>query len=504
MNLSRVQCSLGGHDMQTIPLGRQDTQLLLADSATTPMHIGGISVFGLPPDTPTDFVVRLVGRLRQQPVNNPPWNYRLARQSFLRSKLAPAWEVVPDEAVGDHLMRHALPAPGGDRELLELVSRLHSRPLDMTRRLWEFHVIEGYANRRFVVYMRFHHALFDATTAMRTAFLLTVENPHAAARAPWTTRRGEREGTTGKTGRAPERKRKREASVLSTLPERIQKRLERYRSLPEFVQAMSRTITAAIDDTSGLVAPYTGPRCMVNGPLTWRRGMAKHAFELAQVRAVAHASEATVNDVVLAISAGALRRYLAEMHALPRQALTAGIPVGLRHGEGEQAGNRVSALFASLATDVRDPFKRLTAIKRSMQAGKKHLLAMSPPSVDFYSTAMIVPALVGSMTGNVMSNVGISNVPGPHTRLFLAGAPLEGCYPLSVLTPFMALNITCISYYEGMYLGLTACPDVVPDVHKLAAYMGDAFDELGAAVKRRAASYSSGAGRSQPLKRHRR
>jgi WS/DGAT/MGAT family acyltransferase len=467
------------------------------------MHIGGFSVFSLPPDAPADFVARLVARLRKQPIDNPPWNYRLARQSLLRSKLAPAWEIVPDEDGDDHVLHHALPAPGGARELGELVSRLHSQPLDMARPLWEFHAIEGCANRRFVVYMKLHHALFDATTAMKAAYLLTAETPNVVVRAPWKSQRDARKEKTGETGREPKRKRDLDASVLSAFQERIRERLESYRSLSEFAQAMGRTINAAIGDKSGLVGPYTGPNCILNGPLTGRRCVATHAFELARVKAVAKASESTLNDVMLAVCAGALRRYLAEMNALPQQALTAGVPVGLKHGEGQRAGNRVSLLLGTLATDVRDPFKRLMAIKRSMQAGKKHLLAMSAPTVDLYSTALIVPAILGAVTGSVMANVAISNVPGPRTRLFVAGAPLAETYPMSVLTPYMALNITCISYHKGLYLGLMSCPDLVPNVHQLAAYVGDAFNELEAAVKRHVAPQTSAAGRSRPLKRPR-
>jgi diacylglycerol O-acyltransferase / wax synthase len=160
-------------------------------------------------------------------------------------------------------------------------------------------------------------------------------------------------------------------------------------------------------------------------------------------------------------------------------------------------------LFATLATDVRDPFNRLMAIRKSTRAAKQHLQSMSVPSVDLYSTVMLIPVFVGSVTGNAMSNVAVSNVAGPHERLFLAGAPLEATCPISVLTPNMALNVTCLSYHKGLFLGLTACPDLVPHVDKLAAYMGDAFNELEAAVKRHAASNLSAASQSRRAKRPR-
>jgi hypothetical protein len=196
-------------------------------------------------------------------------------------------------------------------------------------------------------------------------------------RAPWAAQRGARKEKSGRTGREPKSKRDLDGSLLSAFQARIRERLERYRSLQEFVVAMGRTVNAAIVDRSGLVAPYTGPNCILNRALTGRRCIATHAFELARVKAVSKASESTLNDVLLAVSAGALRRYLEEMHELPKRPLTAGVPVGLKHGEGEGSGNRVSLLLGTLATNVRDPLKRLTAIKRSMRAGKKHLMAMS-------------------------------------------------------------------------------------------------------------------------------
>src|SRR5574337_959443 len=178
-------------DQDQIPLGRQDAQLLMGDSKTTPMHIGGFNVYRLRPDAPKDYVRRLVARLRRQPINNPPWNYRLAKQSLLKSTLAPAWEITTDEDVAWHVLHHALPAPGGERELGELISWLHSQPLDMTRPLWEWHVIEGYANRRFIVYQKIHHALFDGSTAMKSFSTWNTEHAHAPARAPWTASRQE-------------------------------------------------------------------------------------------------------------------------------------------------------------------------------------------------------------------------------------------------------------------------------------------------------------------------
>src|SRR5271170_4189199 len=153
--------------MERIPLGMQDAQMIMGDSYNVPMHVGGFNVYALPAGAPGDFVRQLVAELRSQPIESPPWNYRLAAQGAVRSKLTPAWEIVANVDTHYHVAHHALPAPGGERELGELLSRLHSQPLDMTRPLWEWHIVEGYAGGRFVIYQKIHHALFDGTTGMR-------------------------------------------------------------------------------------------------------------------------------------------------------------------------------------------------------------------------------------------------------------------------------------------------------------------------------------------------
>jgi diacylglycerol O-acyltransferase / wax synthase len=488
--------------MEQIPLGRQDAQMLLGDSQATPMHIGGFAVYSLPTHAPDDYVGRLVARLRQHPINNPPWNYRLAKQSMLASTLAPAWEITRDEDVGYHVSHHVLPAPGGERQLGELISSLHTQPLDMTRPLWEWHIIEGYAHGRFIIYQKVHHALFDGSSTMKSANSYHSETPDVPARGPWTlSHQGAHKDKKGRSSGKSERTEAVDQSLLdrlSNFQESIQKSFESYRAVPELVQAVAQTIKAAIGDESGLVAPYTGPPCILNGTLTRRRRIATQAFDLARVKAVAKASESTLNDVVLAISGGALRRYLGELKALPKKSLTAGIPIALKHEELGRSGNQVAAMFATLATDVGDPFRRLMAVRKSTQAGKRHLLGMTDTNVDIYSTLVVLPSVAGQWTGKAMSNVPVSNVPGPRVQLFFDGAPLMGSYPTPVLVANMALNITFVSFYKGLYMGLSACPDLLPNVQNLALYTGEAFNELEAAVKLHAASGSSTADKAKP------
>ena len=149
----------------TIRLGLQDGMFLLADTREMPMHVGGLHVFRIPPRAPAHFVARLYEEMRAHPVSVPPLNYRLA--GGLAGKVLPSWEVADDVDLGYHFRHSALPRPGGERELGELVSRLHSNHMDLSRPLWEYHLIEGLADRRFAIYTKLHHAMFDGAAGMR-------------------------------------------------------------------------------------------------------------------------------------------------------------------------------------------------------------------------------------------------------------------------------------------------------------------------------------------------
>src|SRR5262245_29493788 len=417
------------------------------------MHVGGYNVYRMPGGASGDFVRRLVQRLREQPIVSPPWHYRLTKQSALASKLTPAWEVVENENVDYHLSHHALPRPGGERELGELLSRMHSQPLDMTRPLWEWHVIEGLADGRFVIYQKIHHSLFDGSTGMKAFSIMNSETPDAPVRAPWAVSEPESRPGRPRTGWTDR---------LNAYQQRIRSASALYRSIPGLALATGRTLRAAIDSSSGLVAPYSAPKCIVNSQVTRRRRIVTQALDFARVKAVSKATECTLNDVLVTLCGAALRRYLDELNELPKKSLTGGIPVGLKHQEGAKSGNSVSLVFTTLGTDVRDPLERLITIRNSMRAAKDHLMRMSDTSRNAYSVMLLLPAIAGGAlgSGRVMCNVPVSNVPGPRTRLYLAGATLEAAYPTSVLTGNVALGITCVSYDHGLFVGIVVCTHV--------------------------------------------
>ena len=208
------------------------------------------------------------------------------------------------------------------------------------------------------------------------------------------------------------------------------------------------------------------------------------------MRAIAHARNATLNDVLMAICAGGLRRWLTDQDALPDRPLIGFIPVNVRPKESEGGGNAVGATLVSLATDVEDPLARLAAISASSRAAKARMRGMSADAVIAYSALLLAPAglqVARAMTGipvplPLTLNVCISNVPGPKEHLHLRGARLEATYPVSIPGHSMALNITAHSYAGMLDIGFIGDREALPHLQRLAVRTGEALDELEAAV----------------------
>jgi WS/DGAT/MGAT family acyltransferase len=207
------------------------------------------------------------------------------------------------------------------------------------------------------------------------------------------------------------------------------------------------------------------------------------------------------------VCSGALRRYLDEFDQLPDRSLIAAVPFALPHDESEKTGNAVSGLNANLGTNIADVRKRFDAIRRSTEAGKSHLRKMTAVAAQRYMLFMAAPVMLTTLPGlggqlRPTFNLVITNVPGPKKRLYFHGARMESFYPVIQAGQGLALNIGLISYADRLFFGPIACPDTVPDLDKLAAYMADALDELELAYGIATPGKSSKrVGRSQHKKR---
>lgn len=454
-------------------LGPLDLSWLLLQSPSTPMHVGGMFTFTLPEDTPPDHLRALTLELREMRTTVPPWNLRLSTGS-LRHPLQPHWVEVDGLDFDYHFRHLALPSPGGERELGTLVERLHSAPLDLSRPPWEVHLIEGLNENRFAVYFKIHHALIDGVSGMRMMLKVLSPDPDAGVIAPWSigpdpSPRDEHPVTDGLTGAA--------GAVADAVVSTVS-------SLPATVGALARLARSAIPGSdSALVVPYLNPRSALSAPITSQRRLATQRIPLASVRDAGRSVGATVNEMVLWLSATALRRFLSEADLLPDAPLTAAVPVNLRGDLDNEIGTNIAMIYVDLATDEADPDRRLARIMASSAAGKEHLASLPRAALISYLTLTMTPFMVGQM-GRLdawvppMFGLGISNVPGPDRPLYMAGARLEALYPTSLLMRQGALNITCVSYDGYLDFGVTGARDTLPHLQRLALHLADAAEEM--------------------------
>jgi WS/DGAT/MGAT family acyltransferase len=217
-----------------------------------------------------------------------------------------------------------------------------------------------------------------------------------------------------------------------------------------------------------------------------------------RLRSLAKEAECTLNDIVLAICGGALRRFLEERGDLPAKSLTTGIPVSVRPADDDGSGNAITFIIATLGTDIPDARERLAAIRQSVRLAKEHVQSLPKQAMLQYTVLLMAPTILTLLTGiggrtRPMFNITISNVPGPDKPLYFRGAELVAIYPASIVTHGQALNITCESYAGAMNFGFTGCHSSLPSMQRLAVYAEEALKELEAAISPKPAPRLGGA-----------
>ena len=451
------------------PIDPTSAGFLLAENRSMPMHVGGLQLFKKPEGAGRTYVRDMFEQMRDTPEVAPLFLKTPHRSVKTGGQLV--WR--PDEQfdIEYHFRHSGLPKPGRVRELLELCSRLHSTRLAWERPLWEATLIEGLRDGRVAMYTKVHHALVDGISAMRLmASTMSTDPDRRDMPALW--------GKQAARTRTSEDADKALAEVpISALRTAFGMTAEAA-GLPG---ALVKTISKSLKNETSALSLYA-PRTILNQSITGSRRFAAQDWPVERLRGIGKATGTTINDVVLAMCAGALRTYLLELDALPEAPLVAMVPVGLNAKQSQIAsadgGNAVGAVMAQLATDLHDPAKRLATIHKSMKDGKEALSSMTPLQILAMSAIGQAPAIltpVLRMQGIVRPpyNVIISNVPGPRTALHWNGAQLVGSYPLSIPINGMALNITCTSYDGNMAFGLTGCRRTVPRLQRLLTHLDD-------------------------------
>lgn len=450
-----------------LALSPTDSAFLWMETRNQPMHVAGLNIYTPPEDAEPDYVGRLLQDWSQHLTAKPPFN----RRPVLKMGLW-YWEEDAEFELDYHLRHLALPHPGRIRELLAMVSRLHGNLLDRNRPLWEMYVIEGLPGGRFATYTKIHHALIDGVSGAKLMAQSLSTTPQENKPPMWTQ-------TYPKYTR-PKR--------TSTPPGLLQQLVNVARAgrdiLPGFGSGLWDIVRPASDDSASAL-PFQAPPTPFNVEISGSRRFASQSYSLARFKRIGEAAGATVNDVTLAICAGALRKYLEAQKALPKKPLVAMVPVSL-HGETDAAGNQVSVLLANLATHIADPLKRLKHIVQSTTEAKDRLSLMPRLQKWAHGIASISPMGAGMVTGTAKKhpvfNVVISNVPGPKETLYLDGARLDEVYPVSIATHYLALNITISGYGDNLGFGYIACRRSVPALQRMLDYTQSSIQELEASL----------------------
>lgn len=458
--------------MALMPLN--DSMFLLPESREQPMHVGGLQLFDLPAGTGKGYLRELYEASVSVTDVAPVFRKRPHRSPLTLGQ----WTWVEDDEIDlEHHVRHsALPEPGRVRELLALTSRLHGTLLDRKRPLWEAHLIEGLEGDRFAVYTKLHHAMMDGVSAMRLLTSSLSTDPAARdVTLPW-------------QARAPRSPRRRSGGSPLGLPGlalpglALQAGIDAVGLVPTLLKLASDGLSS-----QATVLPLQAPRSMLNVAITGSRRFAAESWSLARIKAVARAADATVNDVVLAMCAGALRAYLLEHDALPGAPLVAMTPVSLRTDDSDESTNAVGVILCNLATDVEHPGARLIAIRQSMLAGKAALAGLNQAQVTALSAVAMAPLLLNSLmalhrVSPPPFNLVISNVPGSPVPLYWNGARMTGAYPLSIPLDGQAMNITLASYDGRVDVGIVGCRRSVPRLQRLLGHLEESLAGLESAV----------------------
>ena len=486
-------------------LSGMDVSFLNMETSTVFGHVSSMTVYD-PSGTPGGAGLEATKALVAQ---------RLDRLDPFRRRLVtvplgldlPYWVEDSELDLDFHIRHLAVPPPGTPEQVSEVVARIMGRPLDRRRPLWELYVIEGLEGGRIAQLTKIHHATIDGASGANLLATLLDTDPGARPDAVAVPIEGETipsdmemlQRTMFEYVKRPEKmirltvRSLRELSKstrnggLGALADLIAQPMPG--PMGNLIRQRLRANRGDETDKPMALPPTQAPRTPWNRPITAHRRFAYTTIKLDDAKQIRRAHGCTFNDVVMALCAGALRRYLIEHDALPEDPLIAMVPVSVRTaGEGGVYENRVSFMLANLGTNVKSPLKRLKVVQQSMTAAKENFAAIpaealqdftqfAPPAIAARAMRMYSQLRIADRM-NPPFNLIISNVPGPAEPLYSAGARLEHFYPVSAVADGQGLNMTVQSYNGNLDFGFVACRELVPDLWRLVDLLHMSMDEL--------------------------
>ncbi len=469
-----------------------DASFLYFENSSMLMHVCGLLVLDQSTMPDGYEFERIRDHLRERIGSNPAFR-RKVHNPFLNLD-HPIWVDDEDFDIEHHVRRAFVPAPGGREQLAAVCGDLASHALDRSRPLWEMWILEGLEDGSIAVMTKMHHATVDGVSGASLVSELCSLEPDAPP-------------MTAGQPKTDVPKRPRDARIVVDGALRLAKRPVKFaRLLPPTVNVLPTWIDRARRGRA-MPAPFTAPRTSFNGTITGHRSVAFAQMDLAAVKEVKNAFACTVNDVVLTICSGALRKYLGDRDELPDSSLVAMVPVSV-HGKTQAPGtNKVSGMFAALASDIADPLERLRSIAEQNLVAKDHHKTLSASLLQdwaqfaapntFGLAVRVYSKLRLAERHPVIHNLVISNVPGPPMPIYFMGGRITGFYPFGPVFHGAGLNVTVLSNDGHLDVGLIACRELAPHLWDLADDLPIALDELLSAARK------SGAAGSKPTRSRR-
>jgi WS/DGAT/MGAT family acyltransferase len=460
-------------------LSALDASFLHLETPSTHMHIGGVAVFEPSPLGGGEKLYRALVRAIEPRLDLMP-RYRQKLAFVPLSLDVPVWVDDDDFDISSHVLRAALPAPGGDTEMADFVARVFSRQLDRRRPLWELYIVEGLEQGRWALITKTHHAMVDGISNLELATILLDVEPEPQPQAAQAASRA-----TAVPSPSP----------LDLLLDSLRQRVARPARMVSAARAVAerpRRLAAALRDTAeGLVAmvpAMRAPRGVLNGKTGPSRIYSFSRFPLSDFRAVKSELGGTINDVVLAVVAGGVRRFMmARGVDAGEESITALCPVSIRDTTERTAlGNRLAMLLVPLPIDEPDPVHRMLAVRSTVDRLKARKQAVG---ADFLlNLAGFAPATLHAMVSRASLrqmgfNLVVTNVPGPQFPLYCQGAKLIEAFPVAFLYAGQFVAIAIFSYNGQLNFGYLADKHAMSDVDVLAAGIEESLRELVEATR---------------------